>query len=88
MIVICAYIPPQTDAARSTAFLEYFSDPILNLKGRYDNPYIIVGGDFNKQDINNALTDYPDLRQVDTPASGQGRSTPGQDVYELSDEDI
>ena len=67
MIVLSVYIPPQINAAESKRCLEFIEDSFLMLKGRFHDQYIVVGGDFNRRDIDSALADFPDIKIVDTP---------------------
>ena len=45
---------------------------ILAENQKYEDPYIIVGGDFNRRDHTRATLDHPDLKPVETkPTRGQ-----------------
>ena len=44
----------------------YLVDCILELKGRYRDPFIAISGDFNGYDVASFLSDYPDLVLLET----------------------
>ena len=41
-------------------------DTITSLKNKYSDPYVVIGGDFNKRNFNQAIRDFRDLRTVST----------------------
>ena len=47
-------------------------DSILTLKRKYSDPYIILGGDFNKRNIREAINYYKDIKVVKTPPTRAG----------------
>jgi hypothetical protein len=49
VLVIAAYIPPSYDAEETNGFMEYLTQALLLLRGRYVNPYIILGGGFQQK---------------------------------------
>ena len=64
---IAAYIPPDFDAENSDLMLEDITNVIGHIKRKYNAPYIVLGGDFNKRDIAQAVKIYPDIKQELTP---------------------
>ena len=64
VIVIGAYIPPNYTQARGQGCLDYLSDLVLEIKRRYRDPFIVIGGDFNQWSVGEALADYPDISEV------------------------
>ena len=67
VLAIVAYVPPDYNADDNRAFLSYLCDTIMELKKKFDNPYIFIGGDFNRRDLGGAIKDYRDLRIIRTP---------------------
>ena len=70
--IIAVYIPPGYSAGRGAACLRHISDLVLDIKRRASNnnePFVIIAGDFNQWDIAGALTDFPELMEVETPAT-------------------
>ena len=74
LVVINAYIPPAFDADASDAILARICELVGTFKRRYNSPYFIVGGDFNKRQIERELRAYPDLSLVKTPPT-RGNNT-------------
>ena len=66
-VAIAAYLPPNLDAEKSDEVLQEIVNLIGTFKRRYNAPYFIIGGDFNKRNIKKELKVYPDLTLVDTP---------------------
>ena len=67
-MIINVYLPPDLGAARTREQLEYIGLSIIDLKCRFKDPFFIIGGDFNRRDIDGILADFPDLMLV--PAGG------------------
>ena len=49
---------------RGKAALDFMAGTVAEMKRRFDNPIIVVGGDFNQWDIGKALEDFPDLLEA------------------------
>ena len=47
IMVIAAYIPPGYGVPRGRACLQHISDIILDMKNKYQDPLLVVAGDFN-----------------------------------------
>ena len=69
LFVIGAYLPPKLKAADHHECLELIGETILRIKTEFKNPYIILGGDFNGKDIQEAIGDYPDMEEADGGAT-------------------
>ena len=67
VLTIAAYLPPQYNAERTREFLSYLCDCILLLKNKYNDPYIVIAGDFNKRNLSQATKDYPRIKPIKTP---------------------
>ena len=65
--VVAAYIPPGYTVPRGKACLEHIRNIVLHVKNTYQDPYIMVAGDFNQWGVGEALADYPDMLEVLTP---------------------
>ena len=63
VLVVGAYVPPSYTAQRASGCLEYVRDVVVELKRKFQDPFIIIGGDFNQWQIANALMDYPDIHE-------------------------
>ena len=67
VVAMSVYIPPNLDADQSDSVMQKVSEHIGTFKRRYSSPYFIIGGDFNKRNIQRELRGYPDLKLVITP---------------------
>lgn len=47
IITVTCYIPPNYSTARGQGCLNYIEDVILDMKRKYRDPFIMIGGDFN-----------------------------------------
>ena len=74
VLMIAAYIPPSYNAADNKSCTEYLCDVLISLKNRFNDPYIIIGGDFNKREISKAIKDFKDVSTVPTGPT-QGAAT-------------
>ena len=74
MFVVAAYLPPNYTVRRAKSALTYIYELIMDIKNRYVDPYIIVAGDFNQWDLQEALLDFPDLWEaIGGPTRGERR---------------
>ena len=66
-LVIAAYLPPWYNAAQNTSVYKYINDCITLLLNRYDEPYLVLAGDFNRRDIGRAAGNFPLIKTIQTP---------------------
>ena len=66
VVVLVVYLPPYYNAEQNRSLLRYINDAVQALKSKYDDPYIFVGGDFNRRIFRQAVIDHPELKEVDT----------------------
>ena len=64
---IGAYLTTALDPPAAEVFLEYINDMIHSYKAKYQDPYIILAGDWNRADTDIAVGDFPGLLAVPTP---------------------
>ena len=69
---VTAYIPPNYDAEQSDKALDEIVDVVGHLKRKYNSPYVVLGGDFNKRNIEESLKCFPDLKKQVTPPTRGG----------------
>ena len=74
VLVVGCYIPPGYMVPRSTACLDFIRETVTELKRRYDDPYVVVSGDFNQWDVGGALRDFNDLLESPVGPSRGDRS--------------
>ena len=65
--LIGAYISPRCKAAQVNDALEKLCDAIRKIKETFNDPFITIGGDFNRAKVEDALGEFPDLQVVCTP---------------------
>ena len=63
LLTVACYLPPNYNIQRGREALEHIENIIIDLKRKYKDPFIIVAGDFNQWKIDEALQDFPDLRE-------------------------
>ena len=74
VVVLALYIPPWFSAERNRKILRYINDCVILLCNRYDNLYLIVGGDYNGRSHIDSVKDSPMLKPVVTPPTRGSRT--------------
>ena len=69
VVFIVVYIPPYYNAEQNRSLFRYTNDAVLKIKSKYDDPYIVYGGDFNRRNFRASVVDYPDIREIHTQAT-------------------
>ena len=72
IFIIAVYVPPKTRTSTIDELNQTLADIISKIKTEVANPYIIVCGDFNRFNINQAYNDYMDMQPLTTPPSRKG----------------
>ena len=67
--ILGVYISTKLKAEKYHELLGLLSDLILKIKTEHTAPYIILGGDFNRTDIQETIGDYADMEVVATSAT-------------------
>ena len=49
--------------------MSVLSEAVLKIKNEHKDPYLVIGGDLNKADLNEAIGDYADMRIIATAPS-------------------
>ena len=73
LLTIACYLPPNYPVAQGRVALEHIEGVVRELKGRYKNPFLVVGGDFNQWPVQDALQDFPDLREAEVGPTRKDR---------------
>ena len=73
-VAVCVYMPPGMSSASAQSCLGFLVDGLLEIKRRYQDPFIALSGDFNQYKIIEALKDYPDLVLLQTPPTRGGKT--------------
>ena len=72
ILVVVIYIPPFYNAEQNRSLYRKLNKTLFVLKDRYENPYVILGGDFNRRDARAATLEHPELKIVSTGATRDG----------------
>ena len=67
LVIIGIYISPRCRAPQVHDALERVADVIRKVKDLFPDPFIALGGDFNKAKIEEASNEFPDLTIVNSP---------------------
>ena len=67
LATIAVYIPPSYTAEQNKDCLEYVNSLVSKIKQKYNAPYILIAGDFNRKRIEHELRNYPDIKLTPTP---------------------
>ena len=73
LIIIACYLPPNYTVPRGKAALAYLEDIVVEVKRRYQDPFIIVTGDFNQWPVHQTLQEFPDLIEADVGPTRKDR---------------
>lgn len=71
--LIVVYVPPNYDVPRGKACLDYVCDLVQDIKRKFRDTLICIGGDFNQWKIEDALLDFPEIAEVITPPTRKDR---------------
>ena len=73
MIVLVCYLPPGYDVNGGRAAVGYIKDTIIEMKRLYRDPFIVVGGDFNQWEVQEAIGEFPDMSKSDVGPTRKDR---------------
>ena len=68
VVTVACYLPPNEQKSRSIKALEHIAVIVVEMKRRYQDPYIIVAGDFNQWRIDDYLANFADVKEVQPDA--------------------
>lgn len=72
LYILGVYISTRLKADRYHDCLSALSAIILKIKSEANCPYIILAGDFNRKDVEEAIGDYPDIKLIKTGGTRNG----------------
>ena len=73
-MVIGCYLPPNYKTARGRRALDFVASCVTQVKRKYDDPFIVMAGDFNQWDVGEVLADFVDLHEAGCGPTRDGRS--------------
>ena len=59
IVIVVIYVPPWYNAKQNRSLYRHTNDVLLVLRNKYDSPYVVVGGDFNRRSLAEATRDFP-----------------------------
>ena len=71
--IVACYIPPNYRVPKAKACMRHIADLVLDIKNTCRDALVCVSGDFNQWDVENYLADFPDLVEVQTGPTRNGR---------------
>ena len=74
LVVLAAYLPPSYTRVRGSEALTYIEDVIIEIKRKYSDPYLVIGGDFNQWRVSRVMDNFADIREVDVGNTRGNRS--------------
>ena len=72
LAVLAVYLPPNMNVSQVNACLEAINETVDKLKTKYSDPIILVGGDFNRKNLQTMLSAMPELTAVAAGATRNG----------------
>ena len=64
LLVFSIYLTPNARKQSAASFFRYLSDSIHTAKLHLKDPYILIGGDFNRHSVNDFLVQFQDIEEV------------------------
>ena len=74
LVVFAIYLLPNYKKERADRALSYITDLVITMKRRFNDPYLVLAGDFNQWKIDTALDDFVDLKEVEVGETRGSRS--------------
>ena len=63
--VVACYLPPGYSKERGNRALNYIEDVIVQIKRKFQDPYIIVAGDFNQWKVQESVSNFADVKEIE-----------------------
>ena len=74
LVVLGCYLPPGYSQQEAKECLDCIENALIKIKTVYRDPYIIVGGDYNQWEIEGALAEFTDMKEVEVGPTRGSRS--------------
>ena len=72
LLVVACYIPPNYSKQKGSGALDYVENVLIELKRRYNDPYLFVAGDFNQWRVEDYIYNFPDMSEMEVgPTRGR-----------------
>ena len=63
-VVVACYIPPGYTRQRGQAALDYIENVVIQVKRKYQDPFVAVAGDFNQWKLEDCLANFADINET------------------------
>ena len=63
MVVAC-YIPPGYTKQKGHGALDHVENVVIEMKRKYQDPFVVVTGNFNQWKIGECLSGFPDIKET------------------------
>ena len=64
LVLVVCYVPPGYNRDRGKGAIDYVESVVIELKRRYQDSYVLVGGDFKQWRIDEAMDNFADIKEV------------------------
>ena len=65
VVVLACYLPLNLKADQAAGALDFIRGAVVEMKRKFQDPYVVVSGDFNQWKVDETLEDFPDLSETD-----------------------
>ena len=72
LVLVVCYVLPGYSRERGRGAMDYVESVVIELKRRFQDPFVLIGGDFNHWKIDAALENFADIKEIDVgPTRGR-----------------
>ena len=64
LVIFTVYVPPRMNVTTFTNMCTYLTDQIEVMNNRFDAPFFVITGDFNRRDLSSCLQDFPEIALI------------------------
>ena len=61
--VVACYLPPGYSKERGNRALSYLEDVVVQIKRKFQDPYIIIAGNFNQWKVQESVSNFVDIKE-------------------------
>ena len=73
LVVVACYLPPNYTFTRARKAMDFIAGCVTRAKRQYDDPFLVVTGDFNQWKVEEVLADFADMDESDVGPTRSGR---------------
>ena len=64
LVVVAAYMPPGDSSIRARGCMDHISNILVDMKRKYHEPLVVLGGDFNQWPVQDVTVKFCNLSEV------------------------